>query len=136
MMAVIALLLAATNPDVPVPSPRAVVSAMFETFNRHDAVGLAKLYAADARLTSPDFCSPRGQRDVERTYAALFAAYPDIRDEVQEMVVEGDIVAVRFVATSKAGKLNLPIQTMLRVREGRIVSDDSLFDAGGAQCQP
>jgi ketosteroid isomerase-like protein len=135
MMALIALLLIGTVPDVATPSPRTVVGAMFDAFNRHDAAGTARLYAPDARLTSPDFCTVRGQGDVERIYATLFAAFPDIHDEVQEMIVEGDLVAVRFVAVSQKGGLSLPIQAMIRVREGKIVTDDSLFDAGGKACE-
>lgn len=116
--------------------PRAVVSAMFEAFNRHDAAAIARLYAPDAWLTSPDFCAPRRGRDVARTYEALFAAFPDIRDEVQQVVADGEMVAVRFVAVSAAGGLRLPVQAMIRVRQGRIVADDAQFDAGGKPCEP
>lgn len=49
-------------------APTEVVEAMFAAFNAHDARAIAKLYAPDARLTSSDFCAPRGQRDVVRTY--------------------------------------------------------------------
>lgn len=116
--------------------PRVVVSAMFEAFNRHDAAAIARLYAPDARLTSPDFCAARTGRDVARTYEALFAVFPDIRDEVQDVVADGDTVAVRFVAISGAGGLRLPVQAMVRVHRGRIVADDALFDAGGKPCAP
>jgi uncharacterized protein (TIGR02246 family) len=117
-------------------TPREVVAAMFDAFNRHDADAMAQLYAADARLTSSDFCRPRGRADVRRTYQALFAEFPDIRDDVERIIAEGDMVAVRFTATSRKGALALPIQTMLRVRGGLIVNDDTLFDAGGRPCQP
>jgi ketosteroid isomerase-like protein len=136
MMPLLAVLLLASGPDKPPTAPRAVVHAMFEAFNRHDAAGIARLYAPSARLTSPDFCTARGQRDVQRTYAALFAAFPDIRDDVQDMVVEGERVAVRFVALSTAGKLALPVQAMIRVRDGRIILDDAVFDTGGKACEP
>lgn len=130
---ILALMLALA---APAPEPRAVVTAMFDAFNRHDAEAMAMLYAGDARLTSPDFCRPRGRADVTRTYRALFAEFPDIRDEVEQVVVEGEQVAVRFTAVSRRAGLRLPIQTMLRVRGGRIVSDDTLFDAGGRPCRP
>lgn len=117
------------------PAPRAVVMAMFDAFNRHDAAAMEKLYAPDARLTSPDFCSARTRDDVVRTYEAMFAAFPDIHDEVQSTVAEGELVAVRFVARSRRGDLVLPVQAMIRVHNGLIVQDDSLFDAGGVACQ-
>lgn len=128
----LALLLVAVTP----PTPRAVVTAMFEAFNRHDAQAIEGLYAPDARLTSPDFCTARGRGDVARTYGALFAAYPDIRDRIEVMVVEGDRVAVRFVATSRSGGLTIPIKAMIRVKDGLIVEDNSVFDTGGEPCQP
>ncbi|NIJ21212.1 uncharacterized protein (TIGR02246 family) [Sphingomonas naasensis] len=131
---ILALALALTG--APEPAPLAVVAAMFDAFNRHDAAAMAKLYAADVRLTSSDFCHPRGRADVERTYRALFAEFPDIRDEVAQMVAEGDRVAVRFTAVSRKAGMRLPIQTMLRVRAGLIVEDDTLFDTGGRPCQP
>lgn len=134
MLSLALLLAAATQPTA--PTTRAVVTAMFEAFNRHDAEAIAKLYAPDARLTSPVFCATRGRDDVARTYGALFAAYPDIRDQIEVMVVEGDRVAVRFVATSRSGGLTMPVQAMIRVRNGLIVEDNSVFDADGEPCQP
>lgn len=128
----LAVLLVVVTP----PAPRAVVTAMFEAFNRHDAQAMARLYAPDARLTSPDFCAARGRGDVVRTFGALFAAYPDIRDRIEVMVVERDRVAVRFVATSRSGGLTMPIQAIIRVRDGLIVEDNSVFDTGGEPCQP
>ncbi|PXV61401.1 SnoaL-like domain-containing protein [Dyella jiangningensis] len=124
--------------DVPT-SPESVVRAMFDAFNRHDAGAMAGLYASDARLSSSDFCSPRaGRAEVMRTYRELFAAFPDIRDDIEQVVVQGNQVAVRFVARSQAtGKpLRLPISTFLTVEQGRIVSDDSTFDTSGRPCVP
>ncbi len=121
------------------PAPEAVVRAMFDAFNRHDAVAMAELYADDALLSSSDFCAPRvGREEVKRTYRALFAAFPDIHDEIAQMVVQGDHVAVRFVAKSgqSSSPLVLSISTFLTVRQGLIRSDDSTFDAGGRPCSP
>lgn len=114
----------------------AIILDMFSAFNHHDPAAMEQMYAADARLTSSDFCHPRGRSDVKRTYAALFTAFPDIHDDVKDMVSQGDRVAVRFVATSKSGGLSLTIHTFLRVRDGRIVEDDSIFDTAGRPCEP
>lgn len=130
------LLLALQATPAPPVQPRDVVNAMFAAFNRHDAEGLARLYAPDARVTSSDYCRPRNREGVARTYAALFAEFPDIRDEVETTVVEGDTVAVRFTAVSRAKNLKLPIQAMLQVKNGLIVRDDSVFDNGGRPCEP
>ncbi|RAO77963.1 hypothetical protein CA260_09065 [Dyella jiangningensis] len=70
--------------------------------------------------------------EVVRTYRALFDRFPDIRDEVQEV-----LVVVRFVAGSGqgAGSLALLIATFLVAEEGLIRSDDSRFDTVGRPCE-
>lgn len=111
-----------------------VVRQMFAAFNAHDAKAMARLYTPDAVLASPDFCADRTGADVERTYRALFEAFPDVNDAVETLVSDGEIVAVRFVATSAATKFKLPIATFLKIRAGRIVEDRSYFDNGGRPC--
>jgi ketosteroid isomerase-like protein len=117
-------------------TPGVVVREMFAAFNRHDASAMERLYAPEAHLSSSDFCKPRGRADIQRTYGALFKAFPDIRDEIEVLAAQGDVVAVRFTALSHAGNLELKIHTFLTVRNGLIVSDDSVFDAGGRPCGP
>nr|WP_199041112.1 nuclear transport factor 2 family protein [Dyella sp. ASV24] len=119
--------------------PEAVVLAMFDAFNRHDADGLARLYANDAQLASSDFCHPRsGRAEVARTYRELFAEFPDIHDEIEQIVAQDDRVAVRFVARGGEGarSLSLPISTFIVVKQGEIHSDISTFDTGGRPCVP
>ncbi|WP_130618182.1 nuclear transport factor 2 family protein [Dyella amyloliquefaciens] len=132
------LMAAATASPSVHATPQTVVRAMFDAFNRHDAMGMAVLYAEDARLSSSDFCTVRmGRAGVVRTYRALFERLPDIHDEVQDVLIDGDRVAVRFVARSGqgAGSLALPIATFLVVEQGLIRSDDSLFDNAGHPCE-
>src|SRR3984957_15567474 len=77
-----------------------IIDKLFDSFNRHDTAALQALYAPNAHLTSSDFCRPRTGADVTRTYEALFRAFPDIRDDVETIIIEGDRVAVRFVSSS------------------------------------
>jgi ketosteroid isomerase-like protein len=126
-----------THSDPAARSPRAVAMAMFGAFNRNDVRSLASLYADNARLTSSDFCAPRrGKAGVRRTYSALFKSYPGITDHVEVMVEESDKVAVRFITRSTVpGKqFAFPLMTMLTVRNGLIVSDDTIFNAGTPNC--
>ncbi len=130
---------AATASAAPGATPGALAQAVFDAFNRHDAAALAALHAEDARLTSSDFCGPRvGRAEIMRTYRALFGRFPDIHDEVRDTVVDGDRVAVRFVAESGQDgvRLALPIATFLIVRDGLIQADDSIFDTAGRACEP
>ncbi len=120
-------------------SPRTVVEAKFAAVNRHAVADIVALYAPEAEVTASDFCRPRkGRGDVERTYRAIFAAVPDAVADVQEYVVQGDRVAVRFVLR---GSLNsrafeLPIMDFFTVRRGLIVRDDGLFDNRARACTP
>ena len=120
-------------------SPRAVVEAKFDAVNRHALAEIVALYAPDADVTASDFCAPRhGRADVERTYAAIFAFAPDASVEVQEMISEGDRVAVRFTVRSRApGRgFEVPILDFFTVRDGLIVRDDGRFDNHGRPCTP
>src|SRR3981081_4053294 len=81
----------------PSASPREVIAAKFAAVNRHAVDDIVALYAPDAEIIASSFCGARrGRADVERTYRAIFTAVPDAVADVQEYVVQGDRVAVRF----------------------------------------
>jgi ketosteroid isomerase-like protein len=132
----IATLLLASSMSVS-NSPRATVEELFRAFNRHDVAALQALYASDARLTASDFCKARTGADVSRTYASLFRAVPDIRDDVISMVVDGDQATVRFMTSSvTAGNgFHFELMTFFRFRDGRIVEDDTIFETKGRPCE-
>jgi ketosteroid isomerase-like protein len=134
-MKIVALLLASSM-SAPT-SPRSVVEELFRAFNRHDVVTLQALYLPNASLTSSDFCKPRTGVDVTRTYAALFREFPDIRDEVVSIVVDGEQAAVRFMTSSDHGgnEFHFELMTFFRFREGRIVEDATIFDTKGRPCE-
>ncbi len=116
-------------------SAKSVVQAKFAAVNRHALEDIVALYAVDADVTAPDFCSPRhGRDDVRRTYQALFTAFPDISVDVQEYLQQGDRVAVRFVVRTQS--FAVPIMNFFSVRNGVIVSDEGMFDTRGRKCSP
>jgi len=118
-------------------APGAIIDKLFDSFNRHDVAALRALYAPNARLSSSDFCKPRTGADVTRTYAAMFRAFPDIRDVVDTIIIKGDRAAVRFVSSSRApgGGFRLKLMTIFRFSGGRIIEDDTIFDTGGRACE-
>lgn len=127
------------TPDEPGKDPRKVVEAVFAAFNRHDAEGMAAFYAPDAVLTSSDRCAPlTGPGEVRRIHEELFAAAPDIRDDLKEVIVDADRVAVRFVSTSATpgAEFEMEIADFFEVRDGLITRDTTIFDNGGAPCRP
>ena len=117
--------------------PAAIIDKLFDAFNRHDVAALQTLYAPTARLTSSDFCKARSGVDVARTYGALFRAFPDIRDDVEAIVIEGDRAAVRFVSSIRAPRGGFPLKltTFFRFSGGRIIEDDTIFDTSGRACE-
>jgi ketosteroid isomerase-like protein len=133
-MKIVALLLASSMTVS--SNPRSIVEELFRAFNRHDVSALQALYAPDARLASSDFCKTRTGADVARTYAALFRAFPDIRDEVISIVVDGDQAAVRFMTSSGTdGNEYFELMTFFRFKDGRIVEDATIFDTRGRPCE-
>lgn len=130
---------AADKPVAHKKDPASVVRALFDAFNRHDASGMAQLYAPDALLESSDFCTSRhGPVAVRQTYQALFEEVPDIADTMDEMIVQGDRVAVRFHArgTINGEVFELPIATFIQVVDGQIASDRTLFHPPSSTCSP
>jgi ketosteroid isomerase-like protein len=117
--------------------PAAIIDKLFDSFNRQDIAALQALYAPNARLTSSDFCKPRTGADVTRTYGALFRASPDIRDDVDTIIIQGDRAAVRFVSSSRTlGRdFRLELMTFFRFSGGRIIEDDTIFDTNGRACE-
>jgi ketosteroid isomerase-like protein len=114
-------------------SAQQLVDARFATFNHHDLDGIVKLYAPDAVLTSPGYCSPRlGEAGVRRAYGELFKAYPDISDDVTGYVAQGDHIAVQYVV--HFGKYTAPLASFLTLKDGLIVRDDTYYDGQGQHC--
>ena len=115
-----------------------LVTEVFQAFNRHDLPALVSHYSADARLTSSDWCHAlHGRDELARKHGELFAASPDVHDELIDVVAAADIVAVRFVSRGHiAGHpFELEIADFFRLRGGLIVEDDTIFDNGGRACE-
>jgi ketosteroid isomerase-like protein len=120
-------------------SPEAVVKKRFEATANRNLDAIAALYAADAIETSPAFCTPRqGSVGARKTYGDLFRDAPGIENEVTNFVVEGNHVAVQFIARVRKpdGSIafEVPLANFLTVERGRIVRDDTYFDTKGRPC--
>jgi steroid delta-isomerase-like uncharacterized protein len=74
----------------------AVVRKFYEGMNTHDP-SAADLFAEDVLHHNPLPGSPPGRAGNERTMRALFAAFPDWSVRVEDVIAEGDKVAVRTV---------------------------------------
>ena len=130
---------AASMPALAEDTPEVVVKKRFEATARHDIDAIAALYAPDAIETSPALCNARqGPAGARRTYGDLFRDAPGIEDEVTNFVVDGNHVAVQFIARVRKPDGSIafeaPLANFLTIEHGRIVRDDTYFDTKGRPC--
>ncbi|WP_425408361.1 nuclear transport factor 2 family protein [Hyphococcus sp.] len=110
------------------------IEALFAAFNAHDIDALAALYSEKAKLISPDFAAPRtGPDGVRKTYGDLFSMFPNIRDDVQTIIVDGDRAAAEFVSYlgvngPDGAEISVPIATFFVIEDGKIVRDTTYYD--------
>ena len=120
-------------------SPEATVRKRFDAVVHHDVDAIAALYDVNAVETSPAFCAPRqGPAGARKTYGDLFRDIPAVEDEVTNLVVEGNRVAVQFTVRVRNANgsvaFEAPLANFITVEHGRITRDDTYFDAKGRPC--
>lgn len=116
-----------------VESSGAVVRRFVEEFqgNGRQDVG-EDLLAADFRNRTPDPGSADDRQSVLEQFAKLHTAFPDLRVEVHQMLVDGDRVATHksFHGTHKGDLMGMPptgwritleVMDIVRVQDGQIV---------------
>jgi steroid delta-isomerase-like uncharacterized protein len=79
-------------------------------WNRHDAKALCTNHAEDGVVISPMFSRVEGRAEICRTYAALFAAFPDWELRFEAPIRDGDRLAVLFsvAATHRGEFMGIP----------------------------
>jgi ketosteroid isomerase-like protein len=130
--------LASCATTAPHPSPSDVVRAKFDAVNRHDLRAVVESYDPQARLMAADFCVPRiGRGEVERTYTALFSSIDDLSVRLDQVLEDGNRVAVRFsvLGSVRGQRFEVPIADFFEVRNGLIVYDLGVFDNAGRPCR-
>ena len=105
---------------------------MFEAFNNHDVEKLKTFYSEDAVVYSPESCEPTVGRDaIGKSYAMMFSQIPDVHDELEVVVTEGETTAMIFTASSKAPgmEFEMPISAFLTIQDGLVVQDRAFFNS-------
>jgi predicted SnoaL-like aldol condensation-catalyzing enzyme len=96
---------------------RAVARRMYEAFNTHD-------HAAAERIFTTDFYShplgTTGPAGVTRSWQRFHDAFPEATVVVEDMVIEGDRVAVRTTVHGVSDEDPPTMLEIFRVRDGRI----------------
>jgi steroid delta-isomerase-like uncharacterized protein len=117
---------------------RAVLHRAGERWNAGDLAGYLALYGPDAVVHGYPGVAP-GLASIRRFYEAFWAAFPGSRLRVEDVLAEGDRLAVRFVVEGTHGgpfqgipptgqPVRLPGITILRFTGGRCVERWSQAD--------
>ena len=118
----------------------AVVLEMIAALNAHNPDGMLATMTEDMEWFDIPMERPyRGKAEIRAFLDQLFRAFPDLRYEPTNIVVQGDNVSVEFrmhgthsatfyglPATHKL--VQLPCHTAITMRDGKIRRDDCYFD--------
>ena len=126
----------------------AVNDATYAAWNAHDPDAVAAVFAEDAVVREIGGAGEsRGRAAVRARAAALLAAFPDLRLERLELVIDGDRHADRWVLSgTHLGELLGVAPTGRRVRvegatftrlgpDGLVIEDTHLSDVAGLLAQ-
>ena len=132
-------------------SPRALAARFAATLSAHDMAGFANLFADDYinHQTSAGSPPPPGLSAKGGSvgfFAARLAGIPDLKVEIETMLVEGDKVAASFVYSGTHGgtyfgvsptgrKLRFTSCDIFRIVDGRIAEHWGMGDAAGIMAQ-
>ncbi|MFN8472417.1 MAG: ester cyclase [Anaerolineae bacterium] len=120
---------------------KTVIRRWFEEMNKGNMAAVDEFYGADYVLHDPNVPPdlPRGPASVRRYLAPIMAGFPDSSVTVDDVIAEGDKIAVRFTARGNhtgdfmgippSGK---PIEargiSIIRIADGQMVEEWQNFD--------
>ena len=117
---------------------KALVRRVLELLNERDTAA-CEYYASDYIYHGPGGQELRGREGIKGLWAVFFAAFPDLRATIDDMVAEGDKLVLRWTVrgthrgefqgiapTNK--QVTLPIIEMFRVAGGQLVEAWDSFD--------
>lgn len=124
LAAVVAVCLAAPVQAQPAAgSPEAVVRAYADAANRHDLEGFLALYdPAIRKYRFPAELRGEGVQRYRDAYVKSFAANPDLKVEIVNLIVLGDKVVSYDHVTGLADGRSADEVTIYEVRDGKILN--------------
>lgn len=112
-----------------------IVLQLFDHFNNHDWTHYASLYADSAKFLDPSFGKKEIVQSKEQTikkYSDLQKAIPDIKDSLTSVnQTTQNAIVVEFISQGTLpdkSKLYLPICTVFKIKDGKIIEDHTYFD--------
>jgi predicted SnoaL-like aldol condensation-catalyzing enzyme len=127
------LLLACSSPDSSTTQTetetRGIAAAVYDAFNEHDWDKMESLYADSVDLQDPAY--PGGKKG-KAGMTDFYRTVPDIYDDVQNILVQGNVAVVEFVSTGTINgqKFSLPICSVMTIENKLVVRDNTYYDAG------
>jgi steroid delta-isomerase-like uncharacterized protein len=117
-----------------------------DAFARHDAMALAAAHAEDCLYESPWVGKVNGRAAIEQVYRHLFAAFPDVVWEGEELLIDGNRTAhvTTVVGTDMGGFMGLPptgkpfrlpLVFLCTLDEHQIVHERAIYDFTGMLVQ-
>ena len=120
-----------------------LVADLFEAWNAHDADRIASLYAPDYEGVDIGEATPRrGHAGIRDAFARYLHAFPDVCFALDEIVAQGNRVALVWTATGthQGSFMNIPPtgrtvavrgMSLLEVEDGKVTRDLSVWDVAG-----
>ena len=113
---------------------------------RHDTAALAADHAENGVVESPWAGTVSGRAAIEQAYRQVFAAFPDLAFQHEELLIDGHRVAqiARVVGTDTGGFMGLPptgkpfrlpLVFLYTLDEHQIVYDRRIYDFTGMLVQ-
>jgi steroid delta-isomerase-like uncharacterized protein len=114
-----------------------------DAVQRHDVAGLTALYAETCVVESPMAGSTvSGRPAIAQVYEAFFGAFPDVAVTSDELLIDGDRVALTFTAvgTDRGGfmglaptgkPISIPMVFLYTMAHDQIVHERRIYDFTG-----
>lgn len=125
----------------------AFVARRIELWNQHDAHALAADHADTGVVVSPMAGGTiTGREDITKVYERLFQTFTDLTIEQDDLLIDGDRVALlaSFTGTDRGGFMGLPptnrtvhvpVAFFSHIVDGRIVHERRVYDYLGLLIQ-
>ena len=124
----------------------ALVKRRLAAYVARDAAALAATHAENGSVASPMGGVLEGRDEIERIYRSWFRAFPDMRTEQDDLLIDGDrvVVIARISGTHAGDFLGLPatgrqmeilMAELMTVADGLVVDERRIYDFTGLLVQ-
>jgi len=125
----------------------AMFTRMYESWNRRDIAALVQDRSENSVVESPfNGGVTRGRAAIEAGYRSFFHAFPDVRLQWDDTLVDGDRVMLvgRMSGTDHGGYMgaevkgrsfDIPIVSLYEIKDGLIVHERRIYDFTGLLVQ-